>query len=65
MNIYDLRTRYLWMKNCLYLENKLIAKEALILKMVLCDRSTMDKTFTDITLILTPLEFEYENLLSR
>lgn len=40
-------------------------KEALILKMVLCDRSTMDKTFTDITLILTPLEFEYENLLSR
>ena len=40
-------------------------KEALILKMVLCDRSTIDKTITDIKLILTPLEFEYENLLSR
>ena len=40
-------------------------KEALILKMVLCDRSTIDKTITDIELILTPLEFEYENLLSR
>lgn len=36
-------------------------KEALILKMVLCDSGTMDKTFTDIKLILTPLEFEYEN----
>lgn len=40
-------------------------KEALILKMVLCDSDTIDKTLTDTKPIQIRLEFEYENLLSR